>query len=555
MPRPNLHPASVETALRRLRVRAQNALSYLPGDRPEWVVVDLSGPLVARAVRPRFFGFPLPPHLVPEKGSLEEISETLASLARAEWLRGVLFRIDGVRTDLATLYGLRRAMSAIRRAGKETRSYLTRIDWTDYYLASAAAEIVAPESAELSLHGLGLSVTFMRDALARFGVRFEKLAIREYKNAFDELVRQEMSTAQREQLEALLARFEEHLLAEVAESRGKAPEVIRGLVDEGITSAARAREVGLVDRVAYEDEIVGRRHQPLHHAKRFLRLEAPAAHARRVAVVSLQGTIVPGKSRHAPIPLPLFGGQIAGSETIVRALRAADEDRGTAAIVFHVDSGGGSALASDLIWRELRRIRDRKPVVAVMGAVAASGGYYVLTHAHRILAAPTTITGSIGVFTGKPVLADFYEKYGLHNEQVKRDPFALLHHPARPFTDEQRALIERSNEEVYRRFVARVAEGRRLTVDQVDAIGRGRIWAGSEALRVGLVDELGDVDVAIDRARELARLPPGAPVWNVGAPRETLLPNADDPTTALRQIEPFLRAPALLFMPLSLTVV
>ncbi len=537
--------AALQTAVQAARAGARNALSHLPGERPPWVVVELSGVIVPRAERPRFFGLPVP---IPVQGlhprpSLEQITADLEALARAPWLTGVVFHIDALHVDPATAFALRQAIGALA-AAKRTMAYLTQIDLTGYYVASATAEIVVPESADVGLRGLGLSITFMRDALARFGVRFEKLAIDEYKNAFDTLVRQEMSPAHREQLEALLDRFVEHYAGAIGASRRLSPDTFRALIDEGITSAARAKEAGLVDRLAYEDEIVGDKHRPLAEAKRFLGARVPSIAGGRIAVVSLTGGIVPGKSRRFPM-----GGPIAGAETLVRALRAAAKDKQTRAVVFFVDSGGGSALASDLIWREVARIRDKKPIVAVMGAVAASGGYYVLTHATRVIAAPTTVTGSIGVLTGKLVAEDFFSRWGLHAEQIRRGRFALLLDPSKPLGEEDRALLRRANHEIYDRFVAKVADGRHLSIEKVREIARGRVWAGTDALSHGLVDELGDLETGIARARELAGLGPGAPVWNVEAPDEPVLPASLDEASLAAIAAPVLRETSWMVLP------
>jgi protease-4 len=530
MKAPHLPPA-FETAIHSLRAGAQNLLSRLPGERPPWVVMELSGAIAPRPRRPRLFGIPLPSQLVGGSDSLEEIAETLSVLSRAEWLQGVAFRIDGLVVDAATAYGLHRAIAGLRQAGKKTLAYLSRIDLTAQYVASAAEQIVCPESADLFLHGLGISMTFYRDALARFGVRFEKLAIDEYKNAFDTLIRQEMSPAQREQLEALLASFESHYFQEIAAGRGISSADVHKAMDAGITSAAQAKEHKLVDRIAYEDEIFGKPHRPLDDARRFMRVPLSPPGSKRIAVVSLVGPIVSGRSRGTPVPVPPFGGGVAGSDSLVWALRAAGADAKTAAVVFHVDSGGGSALASDVIWREVKRLRERKPVIGVMGAVAASGGYYVLADATRIVAAPTTITGSIGVLTGKPVLNELFEKYGLSAQQIRRGRFALLYHPVKPWDDDARALVSRHNAEVYERFLLRVAEGRKKTRDEVHALARGRVYSGTDAKAVGLVDELGDVRRAIELAREVSGAGAEAPVWNVAPPHEMLLPTSEDPTT------------------------
>jgi len=553
MKAPHLPPA-FETAIHRLRAGAQNVISRLPGDRPAWVVMELSGAIPARRRRARIFGIPLPPNLIGASDSLEEIAETLTALGKSDWLQGVAFRIDGLLVDAATAYGLHRAIAGLRQAGKRTLAYLSRIDLTAQYVASAAQEVVCPESADFFLHGLGISMTFYRDALARFGVRFEKLAIDEYKNAFDTLVRQEMSPAQREQLEALLASFEAHYFQEIAAGRGISASDVHKALETGITSAIQAKEHKLVDRVAYEDEVFGKPYRLFDEARRFVRVPLAPPGSKRIAVVSLVGPIVSGRSRGSPVPVPPFGGGVAGSDSLVGALRAAGADQKTAAVVFHVDSGGGSALASDLIWREVKRLRERKPVIGVMGAVAASGGYYVLADATRIVAAPTTITGSIGVLTGKPVLEEMFEKYGMSVEQIRRGRFSLLYHPAKPWDDDARALVGRHNTEVYERFLLRVAEGRKKTRDDVHALARGRVYSGIDAKAVGLIDELGDVPRAIELAREISGAGPEAPVWNVSAPHEMLLPTAEDPTTLARLYGDLVRETSLCMWPAAVRV-
>lgn len=547
-------PPGLETAIFRLRAGAQNIMSRLPGERPSWVVMELSGPIMARLRRPRLLGIPLPPSLIGGSHSLEEIAETLSMLCRADWLQGVAFRIDGMLTDTATAYGLRSAIAGLRESGKRTLAYLPRVDLTAQYVASAAEEIVCPESADFFLHGLGLSMTFYRDALARFGVRFEKLAIDEYKNAFDTLVRQEMSPAQREQLEALLASFEAHYFQEIASGRGISSDDVKAAVEQGITSAAQARSLKLVDRIAYEDEVFDRQHKALAEAHRFLRVPLPSPGTKRIAVVSLTGPIVSGRSRGAPVPVPPFGGGVSGSDTIVSALRTAGSDASTAAVVFHVDSGGGSALASDLIWREVERVRRHKPVVGVMGAVAASGGYYVLAGATRIVAAPTTITGSIGVLTGKPVLEDMFEKYGLNVQQIRRGRYSLLFHPVKAWDEDARALIGRHTAEVYERFLLRVSEGRKKTRDEIHALARGRIYSGIDAKAAGLVDDLGDLRTAIDLARELSGAGSDAPVWSVAPPHDLVLPTAEDPTMLGRLYGDLLRETSLCMLPAAIKI-
>src|SRR3972149_3549559 len=220
-----------------------------------------------------------------------------------------------------------------------------------------------------------------------------------------------------------------------------------------------------------------------------------------IGVVELIGSIVTGESRDLPLPLPYVGGRFAGSETIARALRAAAPHPRVRAIVFHVDSGGGSALASDLIWREVDRIRSRKPVVAFMGNVAGSGGYYVSCGASRIVAQPTTITGSIGVVTGKLTVRGLYERLGLNREVIARGAGATLESAFQPFTPAQLDLVRRQMEAIYHRFVGKVAAGRSKRPDEVGAVAKGRGWTGRQALERGPADGLGAFPGAGQRAR------------------------------------------------------
>jgi protease-4 len=540
----NLNPHVAGTILKNLGIALSNALANLPGERPPWLVIPLAGSYPARTRHRRLTEFP--PDVKPPEVSQEALVALVRELGRAPWLAGGIFRLDELRLDFATAYALHNILKLLREAGKETVAYATQFDLSSYYLASVADRIAAPESAEFDLRGLSLETLFMRDALARLGIAADKVAIGAYKSAGDQFVRQELSEAAREQLSALLSSFERTVLQRIADGRKVSFEKVKSWIDQGVTSAVTAQRLGIIDRVAYEDELIPRRAAPLAAGVRFLRRTPLPVGEKRVAVISLEGIIVPGKSRRTPFPLPLIGDQQAGSETLLAAFRLAERDVSTAAIVFYVDSGGGSALASDLIWREVKRVGVTKPVVAVMGSVAASGGYYVLTGVRHIVAAPTTVTGSIGVLTVKFVLEQFYAQYGLQPEALSRGRFAQLYSANQPFSPEERELIERYIGEVYERFVARVAEGRRLSKEAVDALGQGRVWSGEDALARGLIDQLGDVASGLERAKALAGLHPEAPVWNVRTPARLLLPTSADPTTLQRALGPLLREQALL---------
>ena len=483
---------------------------------PTWLVLDLHGPYPARTP-----GNPLLAALS-RQDSLESLDKKIDALAQADWLHGVLLRLGDLPVEAATAWHLLRSLRRLSEK-KRTVAYASSLDMVKLLIACGAREIALPESAELSLNGFAMEVTFLGEFLKKHGVSFENVRIKEYKSALTRFSESRMDAADREQREALLKSAEQTWAREIAASRGVSEDEVRGWFEQGLTSARRAQEVGLIDKVAYEDELVGPGTRPLASAARILfGLELPDLSLSfegpdRVAVVSVLGVIAPGKSRQNPLPIPLFGGPQAGADSVVSALRKAQRDKATKAIVLYVNSGGGSALASDLMWREVAR--SKKPVVAVMGDVAASGGYYVLTHAERVIAAPTTITGSIGVVSGKPVLKEFNERQGFNPERVSRGPYPGLYSASTPWDERERALVERSIDEVYDRFTDRVAQGRGLTQARVNELGRGRVWSGEDALGIGLIDELGDLNTGLNRARELAGLSYDAPSWTVGGGR------------------------------------
>lgn len=508
--------------------------------RPTWVVVDIAGNLPERQPSS-------PLALLGRQESLESLEHKLEKLEKAEWLHGVLLRFSTFEGGYAAAYRIKNILQRLS-AKKRTVAYLPHINMTGLLAASGAGEIAAPESAEVMLNGFGAEITYLGAFLKKHGVDFENLRIREFKSALTRFSQDHMDEAQRLQTAELLRSLEESWLRDLSAARKLDSAALVAVLHEGLSSAARAREIGLIDRVAYEDELVGPATRPLGAVLDLLMPQSPGskvARAGRVALVNVVGNIVTGKSRHNPLPLPMLGGQMAGSDSVVAALRRAKEDKATKAIVLYVDSGGGSALASDLIWREVKTAN--KPVVAVMGSVAASGGYYVLTHAQHIVASPYTVTGSIGVVTGKPVLREFNARQGFNPVQVKRQDNALPYSSAAPFNDAQLREVERGLGEVYDRFLSRVAEGRHISVSQADELARGRVWSGPDALARGLVDELGDLHTGIQRACELAGLSYQAPVWTATPKKAGPLPELVEQAAAVTLLPPFLNEQALLW--------
>jgi protease-4 len=480
--------------------------------------------------------------LFPPQVSLANMRTTLDAIGGDPRVRTVVLRFDALQAGLSTLHSLRRMLLDLRAKGKRLIAWLPTADIQDYYLASACDEIILPPSGQLFLMGLRADLIFLKNALALAGIEANFEAIAEYKVSPDTFQRSTMSEPHREMLDSLLDSIFGETISAIAEGRKLDAVRVRELVDAMPLTAAEAVEAGLADAVLYEDELAAYvsaddATTPLltwQDAARRLRTPIKWTTSRRIGVVSLVGTIVPGRSRRIPLPapipiplpLPLIETQ-AGAETIIQALRAAETDRRIAAVIFYVDTPGGSALASDLIWREVRLLREQKPVVVLMGGQAASGGYYVSAPAHRIVARPTTLTGSIGVWSGKLSLAGLYDKLGIGRESVQRGAMAGLYSEAAPFSEEERARIRRDLGEGYVRFKAHVAEGRGMTDEQVEKIARGRVWTGAQAREIGLVDELGDLKTALSIAKELAGLEPEREysVVQVPPPRHTLLPS------------------------------
>jgi protease-4 len=432
----------------------------------------------------------------------------------------VLLTIKDLSAGWAAIEGLHEALRTFRAAGKTVVAYLPAADSRSYYAACAADAIVMPPTAYLNLLGVRVEATFLGDALRLAGLDAEVIAVSPYKSGGDSFARGTISPEGREQLERLVERRFAALVETVAAARGLAPSELLALIDRAPLLATAAREAGLLDAALYEDELeaflaerTGQQPDRLklmdwRRADYMLPLP-PLKHERRfVGVVRVEGAIASGPSRRSPLPLPLIGGSQAGSDTIIQALRQGERNPRVAAVVIHLDSPGGDAFASDLIWREALRLNRIKPVVVSMGDVAASGGYYIAAPARAIVARPSTLTGSIGVYTVRPNAAALLERAAIGVETIARGANSGLYSPVQPLAESERAALRRTVFEVYESFKARVCEGRRLSEEQLEPIAGGRVWTGAEARELGLVDELGGFPGAVARARALAQLSP-----------------------------------------------
>jgi protease-4 len=447
--------------------------------------------------------------------------------AEDDRVAGLIARVQIPASAAGPVQELREAIAAFSDAKPSLAWAETYPGTLSYYLASAFREVWMQPSGTVGLVGFATNAMFLRDALDKAGVQAQFIARGEYKSAANLFTQDGYTDAHREADSRLIESLHAQVLAAVAESRRIEPAEVDALADKAPLLRDAAVEGRLVDRIGYRDEAYGRIGElvgapsdsgdadgpdgpPRLYLSRYpranLSVPTPPLPGRKgkptIAVVTLAGPIVSGRGGRQLSPL---GTSSAGGDTIAAALREAGADDAVSAVVLRVDSPGGSVTASETVWREVNRLREAgKPVVASMGAVAASGGYYVSMSADAIVANPGTITGSIGVVTGKLVAHDLKERLGIGSDSVRTNPNADAWSVNKPFTDEQHAHVEAEADLFYTDFVQRVAQGRGMTVEDVDAIARGRVWTGADALERGLVDELGGLRTAIDRAKALA---------------------------------------------------
>ena len=510
---------------------------------PGYVVLEVSGSLPeletpVGLLRRRLLPGPKPP-------SLERLRGQLHGIAADGRASGVVLRISNLDAGWAALEELRRELSGFRESGGRVVAYLAdSADSRTYYLACAADEILATPLATLNVTGVRSRVDFLKDALARVGVEAEVVAVSPYKSAGEPFVRDDFSQEAREQAERLLDRRYEELVGAISAGRNLDPASARARIDGAPHDARGALSEGLVDGVCYEDELSRRlgtedekaRITEWGIARKALLVPLRRSPRRRIALVSLSGTIVRGRSRRLPVPLPFVGGEQAGSESVIGALRTAEKNRRVSAVLFHVNSRGGDALASDLIWREVERIRAKKPVVALMGDAAASGGYYVSAAASHVVARRGTVTGSIGVVLIRPVAGGLYKKLGVNPVAIERGARAGLLDPSRSPSADEMNVLRRQLGYVYEEFKDRVSRGRQIELADLENIAGGRVWTGAEAHDLGLVDEIGGFGEALRKARELGEIKRDTPdvLIKVSPPRGAR-PMPGEPAAAIRE--------------------
>lgn len=445
-----------------------------------------------------------------ERLTFKDVLDSIARAREDSRIDNLLLEIRGASIGWAQAEELRGALVDFKGTGKKLMAYIEQAGNLEYFLSTAADAVYIHPQSVLDVRGIQAEVTFLRSTLEKLGIEPEFEQIGRYKNAPDVLTRKTMSDSHREAVASIVDDLYERFVSSLAEARGMDPRRVEDALDRGPFPAQLAEELGLVDGRLYRDQAEqelcgdGSRFRPVSVLgyQRELSSGLGLVHRPRLALIYGVGTIVTGESTDDPL-----AGRVMGSDTLATALKEAREDDSIRAVVFRIDSPGGSDVASDVIWREAFLTMEKKPLVVSMSNLAASGGYWIATASNAIVAEPTTLTGSIGIYGGKMNLDGFYEKIGFNQERVLRGESADFWSDNRSFTDEERKRFRAILEEGYRRFLEKVSESRDKVEDEVDAIGQGRVWTGAQALERGLVDELGGLQRAVALAKEKAGIP------------------------------------------------
>lgn len=460
---------------------------------------------------------------------LDQILKDIRKAAIDDDISGIFLRLSVIPASMATVEEVRDALIDFRESGKFIIAHADLYTQKSYYLATAADKIYLTPTGNLDFKGLQATVLLFKRALDKYGVDMQVVRHGAFKSAVEPFLTDEISDDNREQLDAMISSVWKKMIAEISLARGISEDDLNAYADEmSVTLDHQALEKKMVDGLKYYDEVLDELREltetdedddipsiTLAKYKDVTVDKDKEATSNRVAVVYAMGNIVPGNAGEGTI----------GSDRIAKAIRKAREDDKVKAIVLRVNSGGGSALASEVIYREVKLASEAKPFVASLGDVAASGGYYIVCPADTIVASETSLTGSIGVFARIPNFKELMnEKIGITTGVVKTNKYADIMSVTRPLTEDERAMIQDYVDDTYTTFVNHVAEGRSMTFEEVDAIGSGRVWSGVNAMENGLIDVYGGLEKSIEIAAEMAGL---------DNYRVTSLPYLEDPFTML----------------------
>ncbi|MGB1079949.1 MAG: signal peptide peptidase SppA [Flavobacteriaceae bacterium] len=468
------------------------------------LVLDMKVPIQDR--EPQSFSFSSALELDPEAYGLNAILPAIAKAAEDERISGISIQNMSALGGTANISAVRDALATFKESGKFVYAYGDYYGQADYFLASVADSIFVHPEGAVDFRGLSAEVMYYKSAQEKSGITMEVIRNGKYKSAVEPFLDDNMSNENREQIQSFLDHIWDEILADISKSRGMTAKELDKQADAvaGLT-AQRATNASLVDgtatRRAYKEKIAERMHEDDVAYANFTDYLSIAGTRKgkgsnRIAVVYAQGDIIYGEG----------GTDIIGQEKIIKALKKIGKKKNVKAVVLRVNSPGGSALASELIWEEIEHLKKTKKVVVSMGNVAASGGYYIAANADEIVAHPTTITGSIGVWGLLPNVNRLANRWGINAEQVATNKRATFYTPFEPLSNATKEEIKVGINQVYETFLTRVADGRSMTKEQVHKIAQGRVWSGVEAKEIGLVDHLGGLETALGRAAALAEI-------------------------------------------------
>ena len=475
-----------------------NQEPYVP--EKAYLKIDLGGSIV-EAVPTRF------PGMSGSALSIQDLWYTLERAARDPRIRGVLLRVHSLETGFAKVEEIGRLIRKFAASKKPVAAFIIDGGLKEYYLASFAGKVILFEGGILSVSGIAAEALFLKNTLSKLGVQADFFHIGDYKTASNTFTEERMTPAHRESTQALIDDLYQAVIAGIAANRGLGVEEVKKVIDRSPLPPEEYVKARLVDSLGNEDDLF--KVMPATYPEVDFRSYAktrsplPFSGSKKIAVIFASGEINMGRSGGSS----LFGGDVLGADTLAAQLRQARNNFAVKAVVLRVDSPGGSAVASDVILREAELLAQKKPLVISMSDMAASGGYWITLSAHKIIAEPETITGSIGVLSGKFVLKGLYDKLGINKEILRTSEYAGMYSDYQPFSEGEKRKVLADMERIYGDFLRKVANNRKLALADVDKVARGRVWSGQSALRLRLVDGLGGLSDALAEAKKLARIP------------------------------------------------